>query len=213
MSATDKTRPWHVKLLDSPDLLQPVHRHEDPSLSCDLPPRPRRSDGKHPEAWNGATTRCHWSSTTVADCDRAVGCDGCALCTNQVERRRDRKRERRAGHLECADELADHGRDHDDPPFSRVRATEHDSGHDSGQWPREDGDFDLLQRLGRDLHLPDGHYAVDYTWDAFDWVVTVMAPDGTRTPRRLAHGQELGPPYDPARDLLDELEPLLADRP
>ena len=90
MSKTDKTRPWWVRVAETPHVTSvAVHRHE--TGDCDLPDRPGRP------AYN-PVTRCRWAESESLWFGRDGGC-GCRLCTAYYDRlwhrRNERKRVRR----------------------------------------------------------------------------------------------------------------------
>lgn len=89
MSKTDKTRPEWVKALDRKGFLEEYHDHRDGT--CDLP--------EVPQVWRRGTgmprTACHWWPSTEFYCDRANTC-GCPLCTMQLQRKAERRRDRRS---------------------------------------------------------------------------------------------------------------------
>lgn len=100
MSKTDKTRPWRVRATDSPlRTCVPVHDHRDGV--CDLPEDP--IDGLsffQPD-------QCYWTYGLDFYYGRDKGC-GCAMCTGQVWRRRERRATRHAAALVCREAVAVH---------------------------------------------------------------------------------------------------------
>lgn len=94
MSKTDKTRPWWVRASERAMVTcVPVHHHEDGV--CDLPEDPAEGMGPLRNA-------CYWTASDAMMYGRGNGC-GCAMCTNQWERRVDRRRERRDGRRRVRD--------------------------------------------------------------------------------------------------------------
>ena len=85
MSRTDKTRPFWVRATDDHGCAEACHDHR--SGPCDLPPLGR------------------WRRTVASGADRARRCRwepawwkitcGCPMCTGQIWRRPDNRRERR----------------------------------------------------------------------------------------------------------------------
>lgn len=123
MSRTDKTRPFWVKVMDSKSNYREVHNHasrplrdekgklvriptgeffsngypkerivEVPFTECDLPDDPRKDRGH----WDG----CHWSETRTWANSGEARC-GCFSCSDQVWRRQENRKERRAGKAEA----------------------------------------------------------------------------------------------------------------
>lgn len=95
MSKTDKTRPWAVRATESPmRTCVPEHRHENGV--CDLPEGPAADD----YGFRGPGA-CYWAAGPVFLYGRGRGC-GCAGCTGQVWRRRERRATRHAATSMCA---------------------------------------------------------------------------------------------------------------
>ena len=97
MARTDKTRPFRVKMVDSPSNYKAVHHHEDGSCDLPAPPTGQWSDGR-------PRTTCHWTHT-----DTWLGAGdkfcGCRMCTNHWGRRWDRRNDRHRAQRECRDAL------------------------------------------------------------------------------------------------------------
>lgn len=175
MSSTDKTRPLRVKLLDHPEtLLEAEHRH-GPDGACDLPARPSRSDdARHPERWNGETTNCYWHSANIVYAIGAIRPDVYVPRTTPALRREDRRRQRAQGKTASAAGLVDHENDPwDDYLAYEIGSIRLDPADDANL-----EDYYSLARLTLLLDLPEGHHVVEATWDG---MVTILAPDGTRT--------------------------------
>lgn len=101
MSKTDKTRPWRVRAADSPmHTCVPVHLHEDGV--CDLPENPVLDEISYFRA-----DRCYWTYGPDFYYGRDKGC-GCASCTGQVWRRRERRAHRHVAARLCRDAIAVH---------------------------------------------------------------------------------------------------------
>lgn len=120
MSKTDKTRPWRVKLLDSPRNFKEEHNHGKvplrdergeivrvlregakwPSIvytqatECDLPPDPTKDTERR--------TNCYWTHTAEWAANGQAFC-GCPMCTSQDWRREERRRERYEGKRQARD--------------------------------------------------------------------------------------------------------------
>lgn len=118
VSKTDKTRPWWVKMVESPSNYKESHNHGKVPLrdehgkivqvavegqrwpqtvyvqatECDLPPAP----GPDRE-WGS----CHWTET--AHFIHTVRYCGCPMCTGQDWRRQERRKERYEGRRQARD--------------------------------------------------------------------------------------------------------------
>ena len=88
MSKSDKTRPAHLKALDDPSYVTPVHDHR--LGACDLPDRPPR-DGVSYAPTPGH--RCYWGASATFWASPAGRC-GCRVCSASPFARADRRRDR-----------------------------------------------------------------------------------------------------------------------
>ena len=96
MARTDKTRPFRVKMAESPNNYKAVHRHGN--QPCDLPgdrPLPQWGDGY-------IRTACYWTYTDGFVCTGEGHCC-CRLCTSYWTRRWERRADRHRSRRECRD--------------------------------------------------------------------------------------------------------------
>lgn len=92
MSKTDKTQPYWLRMRDHN--VRAVHDHRDGV--CDIVPLENNRDWWSPG--------CHYRYWWYGCC---TGC-GCAMCTDQADRKRKARRERAKGKRECLEGLAEY---------------------------------------------------------------------------------------------------------
>lgn len=107
MSKTFKTRPIDVQMFGKNPTLksEPIHDHRD-GRECDLPEPDYTSHVNHGGS-NPPVRNCYW---TFQYNGKNLTC-GCPMCTRQVERKEDRRRDRHAAKTSLREAVKANGND------------------------------------------------------------------------------------------------------